>query len=526
VSPFRLSWRLLWRGAAIWSGILGVIVMIGVRAYNELYPTEAARQLAVTEFSNIRALSALYGRPVGLDTPGGFIVWRYGAFAGVVAGLWGLMAVSRVLRGDEEVGRTELVLSGDVGATRLLLTQLGAFGLGVAVIAAGTLLGCLASGLRLGGSALFSISIAGDALVFGMIAALTSQLFDARRRAAGWAGATLGVAYLLRALGDGAPERSWVSWLSPIGWTGRISAFTDPSLAPIALIASVTAVLLGGCVVLMHRRDIGAGLIGARTRAGVHLRRVRSPLALDWLLARGAAIAWAVGVIVYGYVLGFLAADMIDYLRNDKNLLDMFSRIGGNSIVTVKGFLGLTFTIVGIVLAVYAGSMVSAARTEEAEGRVEGLVTSGVGRGRWLGARVLVGGGGVVALALVGAFGAWVGTVSNGSSVGLGETLLGGLNAVPVALVFGGLSLLAFGLLPRTTAFVAYGAVAVAYVIQMIGALAGAPSWVTDLSPFAHVAAVPAVPVNVTATVVMLAVAAALGLGGLIAFRRRDITAE
>lgn len=525
MTPFRLSWRLLWRGAAVWSGMLGIVTIVGVRAYNQLYPTEAARQLAVTEFRNIRALSALYGRTIGLDTPGGFIVWRYGSFAAVVAGLWGLMAVSRLLRGDEEVGRTEIVLSGAVGATRLLLTQLAAFALGVVVLALGPLLGCLASGLQLGGSALFAIAVAGPALVFGMIAALTSQLFDARRRAAGWAGAALGIAYLLRALGDGAPERSWVSWLSPVGWTGRISAFTDPSPLPIVLIVALSAVLLVGCVALVRRRDVGAGLIGARARARAHLRRVRSPLALDWLLARGTAIAWAVGVAVYGYVLGFLAADMIDYLRSDKNLMDMFSRIGGNSIVTVKGFLGLTFTIVSIVLAAYAGSMVSAARTEEAEGRVEGLVTSGVGRGRWLGARVVVGGGGVVALALVGAFAAWVGTVTNGSSIGLGETLLGGLNAVPVAMVFGGLSLLAFGLFPRTTAFVAYGAVAVAYVVQMIGALAGAPSWVTDLSPFAHVAAVPAVPVDVTTTIVMLAIAAALGLGGLVAFRRRDITA-
>jgi hypothetical protein len=53
-----------------------------------------------------------------------------------------------------------------------------------------------------------------------------------------------------------------------------------------------------------------------------------------------------------------------------------------------------------------------------------------------------------------------------------------------------------------------YGAVSLAFVWELFGALLGAPSWTLDLSPFHYVGLVPAQPFRSTAAIVMLAGAA------------------
>jgi polyether ionophore transport system permease protein len=98
-----------------------------------------------------------------------------------------------------------------------------------------------------------------------------------------------------------------------------------------------------------------------------------------------------------------------------------------------------------------------------------------------------------------------------------------GANCLPASLLFGALGALAFGLVPRASATVAYALVGAAFVLELVGALLDAPAWVLDLSPFHHVALVPAEPLDATAAAIMLAIAAAAALGALQAFGRRDL---
>ncbi len=253
------------------------------------------------------------------------------------------------------------------------------------------------------------------------------------------------------------------------------------------------------------------------------MRPVGSASRLDWRLARGGLLAWASGVLFYGLLLGYLAGDIARFARTDKSINDLMARLGGASVLTVDGFLGLTFALVAVVLAVYAGSQISAGRTLESDGRVEPLVAGGVSRARWLSTRAGVGVASTVTLALCAGVSAWAGAELSGEGAHLVSAVGGALNVVPVALVFGGLTVLAFGFAPRFTAATAFGAVAVTYLIQFIGAVANAPGWFLDLSPFQHVAAVPFRPVNVTSTLIMLGVAVASFALGTAAFRRRDL---
>ena len=95
-----------------------------------------------------------------------------------------------------------------------------------------------------------------------------------------------------------------------------------------------------------------------------------------------------------------------------------------------------------------------------------------------------------------------------------------GANCLPPAVLFLGLAALAYAAIPRAAAGISYGLVAVAFLWQLFGALLGAPRWLVDVTPFAHVGLVPAQPFDAAGAAVMIA------LGAIRVFGRRDLTAE
>ncbi len=210
-------------------------------AYKAAYRTEASRRLFVATLGHSRALAALYGRGLKLDTPGGFTAWRYGTAIYVVASLWTLLTVTRLLRGEEEQGRAEPLLAAPVRPRRLLGAQLAAAGVGVGLLALGTTIGCLAAQLPAAGSVLLGVACGAVAATFGGLAMVSSQLFDSRRRAAGVVGALLGASFILRALGDGSTRVTWLVWVSPIGWAERLEPFVTDRVAPLLLLLVLSA---------------------------------------------------------------------------------------------------------------------------------------------------------------------------------------------------------------------------------------------------------------------------------------------
>jgi ABC-2 type transport system permease protein len=128
-------------------------------------------------------------------------------------------------------------------------------------------------------------------------------------------------------------------------------------------------------------------------------------------------------------------------------------------------------------------------------------------------------------LALATAVFAWAGAAAGGAGVSLPRLLGAGANCLPASLLFLGLGALAFGVLPRWSAGIAYGLVSLAFVWELFGALLGAPGWTLGLSPFHHIGLVPSQPFRAVAAVLMLAIGGAAAVLGATAFRRRDLAA-
>ena len=91
------------------------------------------------------------------------------------------------------------------------------------------------------------------------------------------------------------------------------------------------------------------------------------------------------------------------------------------------------------------------------------------------------------------------------SSISLPRMLEAGANCLPVALLFLGIAALAYAVVPRASAGIAYGLVTLAFLWHLVGALLGVPRWLVDLTPFAHVGLVPTQPFRTGAAAVMLA---------------------
>ena len=521
-----LAWatRQVRRGTLLLAVSAGGYLAMEVATYSSTYPRGVAEdQFAM--FVDNPAARMLQGVPHGLGTAGGFAVWDGGWVLQIVVAVWALLVTSRLLRGEEESGRAELLLVGPAHALRVvaltLLVVLGGGALtGVAVTVA-----LAGSGEDPGSSVLFGLGLAGFAATFVGIAAVTSQLVGVRRRAAGLAAAVLGAAFLLRMLANSTDDRAWVGWLTPFGWLDHLQPFGDPVPAALVVLLVAPVVLLAVALWLRGRRDTGGALLVGEDSRPPHLRGLGGPLVFAWRSNRAVLAGWVVGLAAYAFLVGSLLTVMTDFLAHDRDYRRVLAELDLGVAVSVDGFFGLMSVTLGVGFALYAGWRIGAVRGEEESGRADNLLVRPLTRTTWLGGHVLLTVAGATLLAVLTGVALWAGAVVTGSrDVALGPALGAVLNTVPLVLLVTGLAVLAFGVAPRLTAAVPVAVTVGGYVLTLLGPALAWPSWVVDLSPFTHLAYVPAEPFAAGAAAVMALLGVLAAGAGWAGFVRRDTT--
>lgn len=119
----------------------------------------------------------------------------------------------------------------------------------------------------------------------------------------------------------------------------------------------------------------------------------------------------------------------------------------------------------------------------------------------------------------------WLGVAASGSGeVTWDDAVRSVLNTLPVVILIDGLAVLSFGLLPRLTVAIPVTVTVVGYIVTLVGPALSWPAWVLNLSPFTHLAWVPAAPWAATSGIVTTCLGLALLGVGLLTFHRRDIT--
>jgi ABC-2 type transport system permease protein len=501
--------------------IYGIVLTVVSTAssYDRLYPTEADRA-QVAASASTGALRAITGPAFDLTTVGGLTAWRIAGTGAVLAALMSLLLVVRHTRAEEEAGRTELVGAAAVGRYAVPVA-----GFLVAVVANLSIaLLCTAGlavvGLPLAGSVALSLAIASAGLVFAAVALVTAQVASVARAASGAAGALLGLAYLLRAIGDSAAP--WLSWLSPVGWAQQVRAFAGERWWVFALPLALVAGLLGAVAVLLPQRDAGAGLRAQRPGPPVADPRLAGPLALAWRLQRGTLLGWTAGYVLVGATVGAVASDVSDLLGNGQQATDLIHKLGGGS-DPVSTYLSLIVGLLGLVAAAYAVQAVLRARTEETAQRAEPVLAAGTDRLRWGGAHVLIAAlGSAWLLAVAGAALGLVHGLRTGDLGQVGVLLGATLAQVPAVWVLGALAVALAGAVPRLIA-AAWAVLAGCLLLGQIGQLLSLPDWLLDVSPFRHAGSAPVTDPAALPLLVLVLVAVALTAVGAAGLRARDL---
>jgi len=519
----RLYARLTRRGALLMAVGIAVYVGIEVASYSVAYPSGVS-QAQFAMFQDNPAVRMMQGAPTALDSAGGFTVWDGGWIIQLLVAVWALLTTSRLLRGEEDVERTELVLAGPVRATRATALSLVVVGAAALLIGVAVTVTMSASGTGLRGSALLGLGLAGVTATFASVAAVTSQLVNVRRRAAALAAGVLGVAYVLRMVGNSTDARSWVRWTTPLGWMDELKPYGDADFRALLPMLIVPLLLAALAVTLRARRDIGGALLSNDAGREPHLRLLGSPAAFAWRSNRAVLLGWILGLGAYAAIMGALISTMIDWLAQDKSYRKIMADMGLDQALTTRGFLAMTGVIFGVAVALQVAWRMGAARGEEESGRVEAILARPVSRLRWLGGHTLLSLLGGTLLLVATGTALWLGVATSGSNeITWDDAMRSVLNTLPVVMLIGGLAVFSFGVLPRLTVAIPVTVTVVGYVVTLLGPALSWPAWVLNLSPFTHLAWVPAVPWAATSGIVMTCLGLILIGIGFLAFRRRDV---
>jgi ABC-2 type transport system permease protein len=490
--------------------------------YRSAYPTAADRLAFARSFAENKGLRLFYGEPHAVQTVNGYTAWRVGGTLAIAAAAFGLLAAVRALRGEEEAGRAELVLAGALGRRAQFGAALAAIGASTAVLWLAEFIGLAAARLPVGGAAYMALATVSVVPVCAGVGAIASQLAPTRRGALELGGAAVGVMFVARVVADTVGGAGWLRWLTPLGWAEELRPLTGAQPWVLVLPTASAALLLALAGRTAARRDVGTGLLPARDAAEPRLALLSSPTA-QWLRSeRGTLIAWLGCMAAFTFIIGAIS-NSISSADVSASLRRRLERVGSGSILTPVGYLSFVFLIVVLALSLFACAQMNAARHEEEEHRLETLLALPVGRRQWLAGRVLAAAAAAAVLGLVAGLFAWAGARSGGAHIALADMLGAGANALPTALLFLGVAALAYALVPRAASAIAYVLVAVAFLWQLVGSLAGVPHWLVEATPFAHIGLVPAQDFRPGAAATMLAIGLACALAALEAFRRRDL---
>ncbi len=530
-----------------WGIGMGVVIVSPMATVSTLVATPAARAELVT----LAQTFAWNAAAVAVDTVGGYATFKIGIFIFLIT-VWPLLAGSRLLRGEEERGALDVLLSVPRGRVRVAVEKLLA--MWAALLVMGALIGIVT---YLGGQAFAATFSFGDALllgldlallcaVFGAIALLASQFTQEPGTAAGFTGGLLVVFVALDMVHRLYPGTDRISQLSPIYYYNLSKPLVSIiDVGGMLVLGALALILSGAALWIFARRDVGATVrMPSRLPSRRAAPRGAALPARDWSLrsvyARGVAVLlvptfwWTVVIAGFGWWMVIVIKQVEGQLTtlfsadagNATTMIALIENMGGGKIGANATFLSAVFQILPVMLMAFAVTQVNRWAADEEDGRLELVLATPQPRvrvilGRYAALATAVAFIGVVTLAAT-ALAAQVG----GLELDNGNLAAAALGMIPLALLVAAIGYLAAGWL-RTA--VDTGLVTLLLVlwffISFIGPDLSLPDATLRLSPFYYYGT-PLLHGLVAANVVgLLAVGlVALAIGAL-RFARKDIAA-
>ncbi len=238
--------------------------------------------------------------------------------------------------------------------------------------------GLVWAGLDRAGSGRYALILTLFLLACAALGLAAAQVGASSRGAYALAVGALVLTYLVRGVIDGQSLDG--AWLTPMGWLAEVRPDGDWQLWPFALMAALSVALLAGAVAVRTDRDLGGGLLAARSGPATASPRLASPVALTWRTGRGALAAWLMGSMVWGVAFGLLTRDVQQIVSSNPDLATM---VGAGKGSVVDGVVSLSAATVALMAAALGIQIVGRAAAEEGQGRLALVLSTRVGRLRW-----------------------------------------------------------------------------------------------------------------------------------------------
>jgi len=376
-----------------WGIGMGLIIVSPMASVAALISTPAQR----AALAGLAAQFAWNADPIAADTVGGYATFKIGIFIFLIC-VWPLLAASRMLRGEEDRGSLDVLLSVPRSRVQVAVEKVAA--MWTALLAMAVIIGALAdlggrafkADFGLEGGLLFGLDLALICAVFGSIALLVSQFTPERGPAAGITGALLGIFIVVDMVHRVIPNTDWFSRLSPIYYYNLSKPLIPSygvSVDGLLVLLALAVVLNAVAIWLFARRDVGATVrlpSWARVPQGAAAPVSALP-ATDWSLrsvyARSlGTIAWP----TFWWTLGLaafaaweivavhqLAGKLTTILASGPNgrTLQVLQSLGGKANGLDALLLGALFELLPVLLMAFAVTQVNGWTADQDDGRLE-----------------------------------------------------------------------------------------------------------------------------------------------------------
>lgn len=523
-------------------GLAGLMVA-QVLAYYNFFKGPDAEKMTQDYKQTAESFSFFFGKVYDVETLGGYIHFEIMIYLPVLLGIFAVMAGSGIIRGEEEKGSLDLLLSTPRSRIAVVLGKWAAITLAIAVIAAlgwlGLVIGAAVANVELdSGAALVAhLNIVLVALIFGSLALFFAQLMPSRKAAAGWAGGFLAATYLMNSMAQTFESLRWLRNFSPFYYydlSKPMARSVGTDWGAILLLAFIPIPLLVAAVLMYLKRDHNNifRLIGQReVSATKNIPKLAEPKGLGLLntfifglkASWFSILVWSFGIAIYILIImsafNGMRDGMLRLMDNEFYRMLGFAIIPSNeSLVDLSVFLFLL-----PLCAAYTIIQIASWTGEENNGRLE-LILS-VPEPRW---RLLLGRFAATIsvlaflIAIIGAVFALSTQLFN-VPVNTSNAVAAffGVWVVCVIVAAAGFVLAAFW--PGWSVAITGTLVVISYFITFLGTALKLPDWAIDLSVFHQYGRPQVDGLNWLPVLVLLGLSAVFVLVGCWRFEQRDI---
>lgn len=506
-----------WIGRSFWLLTPALLAMSGYASYSNMFASAQELSKFVDESILNPVVAAIHGFILTKDLPG-LVSWNIKTVSLVVAAIFNILAMTKITRGEEESGRTDVLCSCVIGRQAQLTVA------SIICLCINFVMGLLltltmaAFGMDFAGSLGMGLLITVGSSLFTALAAVTSQLTSSRRAANSIAMALLGGFFVLSFFNNLTANINISSYLTPFRWFFILRPFDSNSFGILLGALSAVAVVFVAAMILSSRRDVGEGIIPHRIGKADAPAYLRNVWALSLRMHRGALFSWTVVLFIFAVGIGSVDALVAEMMEGVPVLASWMSLFGAPE----DAFLALMIFVMSMFVAAYGILAVLRFRAEEAEQHVDALLSTKTTRNNLMGSHAVFSVGGTALIAFTIGLGVVLGkTMSGGLSGGDWGALSAALYKLPAIWVTCGLVVLLIGLLPRVSTAISWSVFALFICLQLFWEIGILPETAFLLSPFGHV--YPTRPQTALTFVILTIVALVLYMIGFMGFKKRDI---